>query len=352
MRYSLIALVLSLSQACTSGTDTELLVNTPISEISRTLDQVIPSMAEDYGIQGLAVNVIRSGRVAISKTYGFADLKSKRLINEDTVFRAASFGKPVFAYIVVALSKEGLINLDTPLYDYIKQDVVSDDSRSRLITARMVLNHTTGLPNLGSENKSLDFSFEPGSEFQYSGHGYEYLQDVVEHVTGKRLNELASEMVFNPLQMAHSSFVWQERYRTSLSSSYLKLGEALMIKSNPGLGHAAWSLYTTINDYSRFVSHMIESYATENTVANIMLTASVDVGKDVQWGLGWGLQNTVPNTSFWHWASMAGFRHYVVGYPVEGIAVVVMTNSYKSFKVVDDLMIKAIGGSYPSYDWF
>lgn len=42
----------------------------------------------------------------------------------------------------------------------------------------------------------------------------------------------------------------------------------------------------------------------------------------------------------------------IVGYPKEKLAVIVMTNSSKAFKIVDDVMDKAIGGSYPSYDWF
>lgn len=49
---------------------------------------------------------------------------------------------------------------------------------------------------------------------------------------------------------------------------------------------------------------------------------------------------------------MEGFRHYIVGYPKEEVAVIVMTNSQDAFKIVDDIMAKAIGGSYPSYDWF
>lgn len=83
-----------------------------------------------------------------------------------------------------------------------------------------------------------------------------------------------------------------------------------------------------------------------------MLKLQVDVAKKVKWGLGWGLQDTIPNYSFWHWGSMAGFRHYVVGYPKERMGVIVMTNSSSAFKMVDDVMAKAIGGNYPSYDWF
>ncbi len=78
----------------------------------------------------------------------------------------------------------------------------------------------------------------------------------------------------------------------------------------------------------------------------------MDLTGDIQWGLGWGLQKSVPNASFWHWGSMAGFRHSVVGYPEEKIAVIVMTNSEKAFKMVDELISTAIGGDNPSYEWF
>lgn len=78
----------------------------------------------------------------------------------------------------------------------------------------------------------------------------------------------------------------------------------------------------------------------------------IDVARKVDWGLGWGLQATAPNISFWHWGSMEGFRNYVVGYPVENIAVIVFANSRKSFKMVDTIMAESLGGSYPSYDWF
>jgi hypothetical protein len=49
---------------------------------------------------------------------------------------------------------------------------------------------------------------------------------------------------------------------------------------------------------------------------------------------------------------MAGFRHYIVGYPHERTAVIVMSNSWSAFRMVDEVMAQAIGGSYPSYDWF
>lgn len=346
----IITFLLVLVSAC--NRDGPLLTDAPIESISRELDVVVPPLMKRHNVVGLSLVVIHEGKISLSKSYGYANLASKRIVDEHTVFRAASLGKPIFAYIVVSLAQQRKIDLDVPLYTYLKEEVVKGDPRSKIITARMVLTHTTGLPNLDGRKSDIKFLFDPGTDFQYSGHAYLYLQKVIKKITGKHLNELANELVFKPLKMADSSFVWQDKYRESISSSYDDSGGVFRSKEKPEIGYSAWSLFTSTKDYARFVIHMIESSKIQNSVAAAMMKPQVDVATNVKWGLGWGLQDTVPNYSFWHWGSMAGFRHYVVGYPKEKMAVIVMTNSWKAFKIIDDIMAKSIGGSYPSYDWF
>jgi CubicO group peptidase (beta-lactamase class C family) len=152
--------------------------------------------------------------------------------------------------------------------------------------------------------------------------------------------------------MTDSSFIWQDKYNGRISSSYDGTGKVFPTRPKPVTAYSAWSLFTTTKDYAQFVLHMIETTNDKSSVAGQLLKPYVNVNKDVAWGLGWGLQNTVPNRSFWHWGSMAGFRHYIVAYPKEKIAVIVMSNSWRAFKMIDDVMTKAIGGNYPSYDWF
>jgi CubicO group peptidase (beta-lactamase class C family) len=334
------------------GRDGPLLLDTPINTIAKRLDQTIPGLMKDSNVAGLSIVVIREAKVVISKSFGYADIETGRKLDAQTVFRAASLGKPIFSYLVAVLARQGQIDLDVPLVTYLKEEVVKGDQRSRAITARMVLSHTTGLPNLDGKGSDVVFEFDPGTDFQYSGHAYLYLQKVIEKITGKALNELADELVFQPLNMAHSSYQWKDAYRGQLSSSYDNEGKAFGSKESPMQGYSAWSLFTTIDDYARFVVFMLETADTQHSIANKMLKPQVDVANNVQWGLGWGLQETQPNPSFWHWGSMAGFRHYVVGYPVEDTAVIVMTNSWRAFQMVDDVMVAALGGSYPSYDWF
>lgn len=350
MRSILIITALVLLSGCLR--DGPLLIDVPTDRISAELDKAVPTLMQDANVVGMSIVVIRDGAVSLSKSFGYADSESHRKIDKQTIYRAASLGKPVFAYIVMSLAQQGEIDLDTPLYSYLKQEVVKDDARSRSITARMVLSHTTGLPNLDGSKSEPKFQFDPATNFKYSGHAYLYLQKVIEKITAKQLNQLANEIVFQPLKMADSSYVWQDKYRTRISSSYDNSGKAFQSKETPLTGYSAWSLFTTISDYAGFVSHMINAASIPGSVGQTMLRPQVDVAKKVKWSLGWGLQETTPNPSFWHWGSMAGFRHFVVGYPEEKIAVIVMTNSRKAFKVVEDVMAKAIGGSYPSYDWF
>jgi CubicO group peptidase (beta-lactamase class C family) len=346
----IITLFLVLIAGC--NRDGPLLTDVPIETISRELDAVAPPLMKKHNVVGLSLVVIREGKMSLSKSYGYADLASKRIVDEQTVFRAASLGKPIFAYIVVSLAQQRKFDLDEPLYTYLKEEVVKGDPRSKIITARMALSHRTGLPNLDGRKSDIKFIFDPGTDFQYSGHAYLYLQKVIEKITGKHLNDLANELVFKPLKMADSSFVWQDKYRDRISSSYDISGGVFRSKEKPEIGYSAWSLFTSPKDYARFVIHIIDSSKAQDSVAAVMMKSQVDVARNVKWGLGWGLQDTIPNYSFWHWGSMAGFRHYVVGYPDEKMAVIVMTNSWKAFKMVNDIMAKSIGGSYPSYDWF
>ncbi|MFV2055065.1 MAG: serine hydrolase domain-containing protein [Thiohalomonadales bacterium] len=116
-----------------------LLINISTEKISRKLDKAIPTLMQDYDVVGLSVVVIRNGKISNSKSFGYRDIESKKKVDEYTVYRAASLGKPIFAYIVVMLAQQGKIDLDTPLYSYLREEIVAGDPRSKIISARMVL---------------------------------------------------------------------------------------------------------------------------------------------------------------------------------------------------------------------
>src|SRR5687768_18588466 len=149
-----------------------------------TVDPLIRRLMREGEVPGLSIVVIHRGRIAWQHAYGVTDR---------TVFEAASLGKPVFAYAVMKLVDAGVLSLDVPLHQYLPEPVA--DERMKLITARMVLAHTTGFQNEVMPGETLKIHFTPGARFSYSGAGFLYLQRVVEHVTKKPLPLLMRELV-------------------------------------------------------------------------------------------------------------------------------------------------------------
>ncbi len=85
------------------------------------------------------------------------------------------------------------------------------DERYKLTTAKHVLTHRTGFPNWRwmNEDKKLNLLFTPGTDFNYSGEGFEYLKIVVEKITGKKVEQVLKEEVLDPVGLYHTFFFSQ-----------------------------------------------------------------------------------------------------------------------------------------------
>lgn len=312
------------------------------------LEKALPDLMRKNNVSGIGIAVIRDDQTTLVKSFGIADQTTHNPINSGTVFEVASLGKPVFSYLVIKLAHEGLFNLDEPLVKYMP-DLFSDpDPRLRTITARMILSHSSGLPNFGTERPEK-ILFEPGSSYQYSGIGFEKLQLVLETLSGKSLNETAMTTIFEPFGMTSTSYVWDEKFHSRLAKGHGAKGSPIVQTRKPKLGNAAWSLYSSTADYARFVERLMNP---NDAIATEMYAPQIEITDEISWGLGWSLQETMPHRSFWHWGSNPGYRGYIVGYPSEGIAVIILSNSDTMFKMVEDIVKITIGGSLPSYHWF
>ncbi|MEP3275783.1 MAG: serine hydrolase domain-containing protein [Stappiaceae bacterium] len=328
--------------------NTQLRSSEQTSQAAARLDERMPELMRRNGVSGIGVAVIRGNEATLIKHFGIADDRSHTPMETDTVFEVASLGKPVFGYVSVSLSQSGLFELDEPLVKYVP-DLFSDpDPRLGKITARMILSHSSGLPNFGSKSPDK-LLFDPGADFAYSGVGFEKLQRALETLAGKPLNQMAAEIVFQPFGMTSTSYVWNEGLGSRLALGHDSNGKQADQHHKPERGNAAWSLYSTTADYARFVEKLMRE---DDSVANAMIAPQIQITDEISWGLGWGLQSTKPNPSLWHWGSNSGYKAYIVGYPAEKIAVVVLSNSDEMFKLIEDTVQMTIGGDLPSFHWF
>ena len=98
---------------------------------------------------GLAVGVVRNGRLEFFYGHGLADIASNARVSEDTVFRIGSITKTFTAIAVLQLWEQGLVDLDVPANDYLRAyRLVPANAAHRAATVRQLLTHTAGLPQL------------------------------------------------------------------------------------------------------------------------------------------------------------------------------------------------------------
>ena len=169
----------------------------------KALEDAMPRLLEEGNVPGLSIAVIRDGALIWNKAFGVKSLETNAPVDNETIFEAASLSKPVFAYAVLRMVERNEFNLDVPLAAHLKYERLAHDERYRQITARMVMSHSTGMPNWGGDR--LNLNFDPGTAFNYSGEGFVYLQKTLEHLTGLTLDELVQREVFEPLGMTRTT---------------------------------------------------------------------------------------------------------------------------------------------------
>jgi CubicO group peptidase (beta-lactamase class C family) len=319
------------------------------------LDRRVPELMRAGDVPGLSIAVLRDGKLFWSGAFGVADPSTDAPARPETVFQAASLSKPVFAYTVLRLADRGVLALDTPLVTYLSYPRFADDRTAR-ITARMVLSHSTGLPNWGGDK--LKLAFNPGEHFSYSGEGYFYLQKVVEKLTGLPLAELARREVFVPLGMSRTSYVWLGEPAAAGVDDY---GDVQTIDPKQD-ANAAASLLTTAGDYSRFLLAVVTGQGLKPESAAAMLTPQIHVPStlgdprsvprdDMSWGLGWGLVKSGESEVFWHWGHQEAWRAFVAVRRDGRAGLIVFMNSATGLTIARPLADLAGVGGLPVLDW-
>src|SRR5690606_34494358 len=147
MKYTLIGIITCLSLCLQAQT-------------RQVMEAKITQIMKELAVPGVQITHIKDGKRTSyhlgEKKYGSGDM-----VTDSTLFQAASMSKVVFAYAALRLYDQGLYELDRPLSDYLDYERLRADPYVGEITARMCLNHTTGLPNW-AKDKPLRTSFKPG----------------------------------------------------------------------------------------------------------------------------------------------------------------------------------------------
>ncbi|MBK8944016.1 MAG: serine hydrolase [Ignavibacteriae bacterium] len=313
------------------------------------IENLIPDLINELFVPGVSISIINNYQIIYNKTFGTSDAESKTKTNENTMFEACSMSKPIFTLLVLQLVEQGKFDLDKPLFNYYPEIFASDnDNFSEQISARMILSHTSGMPNWrkGDEERNgpIPIYFKPGMKFNYSGEGFYYLQRVIEKITNQSLETFARINIFDKLLLNSTSFIWEEKYNNQIATGHNSDGK---VKERKKYLHsnAAFTLYTTSKEYAKIILEILNSYKNNKTIfakssIDEMLSHQVrvdsrdvierpgrNIGLQAFRGLGWAIDSTITGDVIYHsGANQTGFRCYSQFSPKDGSGIVIMTN--------------------------
>lgn len=317
---------------------------------------------------GLAIGIVRDGRLELFHGHGWADIGSATPVSEDTVFRIASVTKLFTAVAVMQLRERGLLDLDAPANDYLRPyRLVTADPGHRPVTIRHLLTHTSGipeviriadllhpswgpfmtrpacfsvradqpLPSLGEYYRGrLRAVVEPGTAFAYTNHGVATLGQIVEDVGGKPLDRYLREHLFDPLGMDDTDMTRSGRLRARLATGYV-LGSRGPVPApeRDWITSAASAGFSTTRDMGRFAAALLGGGANAHGSMLRPETLAVMFAPHFQpdarvpgMGLGFFRSLAGRHLMVGHDGRMPGFNADLLIAPDDGVGVIGLTN--------------------------
>ncbi|WP_162817939.1 serine hydrolase domain-containing protein [Niabella yanshanensis] len=301
-----------------------------ISAVAFT-QQIIAAM-DSLKVPGMSVAVINKGKIVFTKGLGWADIEQKKPVTPATFFEAASLSKPAFAFFVLTLAHKGVIDLDKPLFEYLPATHIADE-RYKKITARMVLAHTTGLPNW-SEGAPMQLEAEPGARFSYSGEAYVYLAKVIAHLKGltlETLDALYQKEVARQAGLKDFHFVMTPAIKNKLATPYQD-NKKMSDDRNRHLFDPAGGLYANAGEYAKFLCHLMK----QQPVLNEMMKPVIELEKDHiirklfgvdAWSMGLAVIPVNNTINYWHGGNNLGYTASFMINPEKKFGYVFFTNA-------------------------
>jgi len=321
-------------------------------------DELLARGLKELDVPGVAVAIVKDGKVVLAKGYGYRDLEKKLPMTTDTLLAIGSSSKAFTTFALGVLVDKGLVDWDTPLRTYIPWFKLKDPFAGERLTPRDLVTHRSGLPRhdlLWYNNRSLNREelvrrlayLEPTADlrtrFQYNNLMFLTAGFLVETLTGKSWEQSVREIVFAPLGMGRSNFSVEDSKKDAdhaLPYIYRDKKITLIPFRNIDNVGPAGAINSSVNEMSRWLLvHLGGGKIDGRPVVNPQTLAELHVPamptgaasaepmiQSVGYALGWFVDTYRGHRMVHHGGNIDGFTAQVAFLPQDRIGVVVLAN--------------------------
>ena len=312
------------------------------TKVNLNFENKIQAWLEELNVPAVSIGIIEEGKIKYIKAFG--EIQKGVPAELNSMFNIASMTKPVVAMLTLKLVEEGKWDLDEPLFDYWIDPDVKDDPYHKILTTRHVLQHQTGFANWrsGHPTKKLTFDFEPGTQYYYSGEGFEYLKKALENKFNKPLEKLLDSLIIKPNGMENSQY-WNESIDPlRLARCHDANGKNYNFSYKTSV-LAAGNLLSTPEDYCKFLIYVMNGAGLSQNLYDDMLNPKKTGNKHAPRGLGWEIITDLPNNEYAieHGGSNTGMWSMSFILPKSQRGIVIMTNGDNGMLLYSNIIKEA-----------
>ena len=243
------------------------------------LDVYVGKAVSDWQVPGLAISVVKDGRVVFAKGYGVRELGRPAAADTQTLFAIGSTTKAMTAAAIGMLVDEGKVRWDDPVVRHLPAFQTGDPYVTRELTVRDLLTHRGGLGNadyLWYESeipaaevrrrvRFLRQAYSLRSSFIYQNIMYAVAGDVLEAASGMPWEQFVRRRIFEPLGMARTVATLREaQARDNVASPHDRIDGVIRTIRNATVDPVApaGSIWSSVADMAKWMRFMLDSART------------------------------------------------------------------------------------------
>lgn len=332
------------------------IANAESSDKIQKIEQFVEQQKSISKIPGISLVVVEKGKTVYQKSFGYADVKTKKPVTNETLFEIGSTSKAFTGLAILQLEKEGLLKRSDDVRKYIPWLELKYNGEPQTITLDLLLHHTSGIasnsitriPESNADNAlemnvrtllKQQLNRKPGSSYEYATINYDVLGLVIEMVTKKPYDLYIKEQILEPIGMK-DSYVGLHQVQSSEMASGYKFGFMKEQAYTPPIYRGnipAGYIISNTDDIAKWMNlqlgfdpnHAFDEQLIQESHIPDQSVEPFDT--DTYYASGWGIMKKQDNPYILHAGQNPTFSSYFIMQPDKQLGVAILSNMNTSF---------------------